>query len=325
MLPLISIGNWQSAIGNPQIEIYLPPRYNIPMSQTRTGSFPIGFRRGWSDWQKNLPSLISFAKSNGFQCLDVGDLPADQIKPILAAGLGVGSVDLKQPWSALASADAGKRKNAVAIAAEHVQSVAALGIRNFFTVVFPETDSRDRRESFRFAVDGYAMLAQAIAPSGARIVIEGYPGGYPYFPAFCCTPESLRIFFKETAADSLAINFDPSHLIRMGIDPVRFLGEFANRIGHVHAKDAEIMPERLYDFGNLQPATQADPIPFGGHSWRYCIPGHGQAPWVKMLATLKGAGYRGFLSIELEDANFNGTEAGEQRGLLASRDFLVNV
>jgi sugar phosphate isomerase/epimerase len=156
-------------------------------------------------------------------------------------------------------------------------------------------------------------------------VIEGYPGSYPYFPAFCCTPESLRIFFKETAADCLAINFDPSHLIRMGIDPIRFLGEFAGRIGHVHAKDTEIIAEQLYEFGNLQPATQADPIPFGGHCWRYCIPGRGQAPWAKMLAMLKDAGYRGFVSIELEDANFNGTEAGEQRGLLASRDFLVNV
>jgi sugar phosphate isomerase/epimerase len=295
------------------------------MSKTRTGSFPIGFRRGWSDWQKNLPSLISFAKSNDFQCIDVGDLPADQIKPILSAALGVGSVDLKQPWSALASADAGKRYDAVAAAAQHVHSVAALGIRNFFTVVFPESDSRDRRESFRFAVEGYAMLSQAIAPSGARIVIEGYPGSYPHFPAFCCTPESLRLFFKETASDCLAINFDPSHLIRMGIDPVRFLGEFSNRVGHVHAKDAEIIPDRLYEFGNLQRATQADPIPFGGHSWRYCIPGHGQAPWGKMLAMLKDAGYRGFVSIELEDADFNGTESGEQRGLLASRDFLVNV
>ena len=274
---------------------------------------------------ENLANLISFATANGFQSIDVGDLPADQIRPILAAGLGVGSVDLKQPWSALASADAGKRKDAVAAAAQHVNSVAALGIRNFFTVVFPESDSRDRRESFRFVVDGYAMLAQAVAPSGARIVIEGYPGGYPYFPAFCCTPESLRIFFKETASDCLAINFDPSHLIRMGIDPVRFLGEFSSRIGHVHAKDTEIIRDRLYDFGNLQPATQAEVIPFGGNSWRYCIPGHGIAPWGRMLAILKDAAYRGHISIELEDANFNGAEPGEKRGLLASREFLVNV
>jgi sugar phosphate isomerase/epimerase len=295
------------------------------MAQTRTGSFPIGFRRGWSDWQKNLADLIAFAKTNGFEGLDVEDLPADQIKPVMAAGLRVGSADLKRPWSAIASADTGKRKNAVAAAAEHIKSVAAIGVRNFFTVVFPEDDSRDVVESFRFAVEGYAALAAAIGGSGTRIVIEGYPGGHPWYPALCCTPASLREFFKETAADCLAINFDPSHLIRMGIDSVRFLGEFAARVGHVHAKDTEIMEEGIYEFGTLQQSALSKPYPFGGHFWRYTIPGQGIAPWEQLLSMLKDAGYKGAVSVELEDRDFNGSEAGEQRGLIASRDFLMGI
>jgi sugar phosphate isomerase/epimerase len=295
------------------------------MAQTRTGSFPIGFRRGASDWQKKLPDLIAFAKSNGFEALDVEDLAADQVKLILAAGLKVGSVDLKRPWAAIASADAGKRKDAVAAAAEHIKSLTGAGVRNFFTVVFPEDDSRDVRENFRFAVDGYGALAGAIAGSGAKIVMEGYPGSYPYYPALCCTPASLREFFKETGADSLAINFDPSHLIRMGIDAVRFLGEFAGRVGHVHAKDTEIMEEKVYEFGTLQQAGLAEPYAFGGYFWRYAIPGHGVARWGKMLSILKEAGYEGGISIELEDMNFNGSEVGEKRGLIAGRDFLVNA
>jgi sugar phosphate isomerase/epimerase len=295
------------------------------MAQTRTGSFPIGFRRGWSDWQKNLADLIAFAKTNGFEGLDVEDLPADQIKPVMAAGLRVGSADLKRPWSAIASADPGKRKNVVAAAAEHIKSVAAIGVRNFFTVVFPEDDSRDVKENFRFVVDGYAALAAAIGGSGARIVIEGYPGSHPWYPALCCTPASLREFFKETAADCLAINFDPSHLIRMGIDSVRFLGEFVGRVGHVHAKDTEIMEERVYEFGTLQQSALSKPYPFGGHFWRYTIPGQGIAPWEQLLSMLKDAGYKGAVSVELEDRDFNGSEAGEQRGLIASRDFLMGI
>jgi sugar phosphate isomerase/epimerase len=293
------------------------------MAHTRTGSFPIGFRRGWSDWQKNLTEVIAFAKSNGFETIDVEDLSAEQIRPILDAGLRIGSVDVKRPWSALASADAGKRKAAVAAAAERIRSAAALGVRNFFAVVFPEEDARPVRESFGFIVDGYAALAAAIRGSGAKIVMEGYPGSYPWYPAHCCTPASLREFFKETADPALAINFDPSHLIRMGIDPVRFLGEFAGRVGHVHGKDTEIFPERVYEFGTLQQSALADPFPFGGHFWRYAIPGKGIAPWTKMLGMLKEAGYDGAVSIELEDKDFNGTEAGEKRGLIAARDYLM--
>lgn len=295
------------------------------MAHTRTGSFPIGFRRGWSDWQKNLGQVISFARNNGFEGIDVGDLPADQVKPILAANLRVGSVDLKQPWSAIASADPAKRKDAVAAAADHIKSVADLGVRNFFTVIFPDDDARDRKQNFRVAVEGYSQLAESIAATGARIVIEGYPGSYPYYPAIGCTPESLRAFLKETKSDRLAINFDPSHLIRMGIDPVRFLGEFATRIGHVHAKDTQVIDEGLYEFGNLQPATFAQPRPYGGCHWRYCIPGHGTAPWTTLLRMLKESKYDGILSVELEDENFNGTEEGEKRGLVAARDYLATV
>ncbi len=295
------------------------------MAHTRTGSFPIGFRRGWSDWQKNLADVIAFAKDNGFEGIDVEDLSADQIKPILAAGLAVGSVDIRKPWSALASADAGKRKDAVAAAADHVKSVAALGVRNFFTVVFPDDDARDRKENFRLAVDGYSRLAESIAASGARIVIEGYPGSYPYYPALCCTPEGLRAFFREAPSQCLAINYDPSHLIRMGIDSVRFLREFAPRIGHVHAKDTLIIEDSLYEFGNLQPATLAEPHRFGGHCWRYALVGHGQAPWATILKILKLMDYRGLLSIEMEDEDYNGTEAGGKRGLLEARDFLVGA
>src|ERR1700678_2654101 len=102
------------------------------MAKTSTGSFPIGFRQGWSDWQKNQANVIAFAKANSFELIDVGDISAEHVKTVLDAGLGVGSVDLKRPWAALASADAGKRKAAAAAAAEHIKSVAALGVRNFF-------------------------------------------------------------------------------------------------------------------------------------------------------------------------------------------------
>ena len=247
------------------------------------------------------------------------------IRQIVAAGLRVGSVDLKQPWDGLASADAGKRKATARMNAEHVKACVAEGARNFFVVVFPEDATRKRAENLALAADGYAQLCELIAPLGARVVVEGYPGGGPNYAALACTPEGYRAFFNAVGSDVVGVNFDPSHLLRMGIDPVRFLGEFAPRVHHVHGKDTELLDEGLYEFGNLQPATLAKPHAYGGHHWRYTIPGHGAAGVGAMFRLLKDAGYRGCVSVELEDEHFNGTEVGEKRGLLASRDFLAGV
>jgi sugar phosphate isomerase/epimerase len=295
------------------------------MAKTKTGGFAIGFRAGSAPWQKDPKQLIAFATRHGFEGLDVMDWPAEEIQPLLAAGLRIGSVDLRRPWSAIMSADAQRRGEAVAAAAEHVQSVAALGVSNFFCVVLPENDAASRRENFALAVEGFGQLAAAIDGSGARIVIEGWPASPPHYSSVVCTPETYREFFTQVGSESLAINFDPSHLIRMGIDPLRFLDEFGHRVGHVHAKDTLILPQGLYEYGNLQPATLARPHAYGGHHWRYTIPGRGNAAWPEMLAMLKKSGYTGMLSVELEDEDFAGSADAEQGGLIASRQFLESV
>jgi len=148
--------------------------------------------------------------------------------------------------------------------------------------------------------------------------VEGWPGP----GALCCTPEGFREFFKACPSKALGVNYDPSHLIRMGIDPLRFLREFASRVFHVHGKDTELLPEGLYEFGNTQPPTFAKEIAFGSRHWRYTIPGHGIMSWTEALGILKESGYAGCVSIELEDANFNGSEQSEKLGLTLGRDFL---
>src|SRR5205085_622166 len=126
-----------------------------------------------------------------------------------------------------------------------------------------------------------------------------------------------------TAVDSpaLGVNFDPSHPVRMGIDPLRMLNEFAPRVFHVHAKDTLILDDALYEHGHLQQATFARPHKFGAFAWRYAMPGKGALPWREMLGVLKEAGYAGRVSIEVEDEDVDGEEA-ECAALLAARDFL---
>lgn len=298
------------------------------MASTRTGSFPIGFRRGGSAWQQDLDALIDFARQQRFEAIDVGPLPTADLQRILDAGLRLGSVDLQQKWADLASPNAGVRRAAVEKNAACIRDAARLGVLHFFTVVFPADEQMKRADAFGYAVEGYRALCEAIRDASdpsPRIVIEGYPGGGPRYPALVATPETYRRFIGAMPAGTCGVNFDPSHLIRMGIDPLRFVREFAPHVYHVHAKDTELFTDALYEFGHTQPATFARSHGFGQWTWRYTIPGHGVAPWSAMLGVLADAGYRGAVSVELEDENFNGTPDGEQRGLLASRDFLVHA
>ncbi|HSI71972.1 MAG TPA: sugar phosphate isomerase/epimerase [Fimbriimonas sp.] len=289
------------------------------MLTTRTGSFPIGFRRGWGAWQRDLATLTPWAKENGFSFVDFGP-DADQLAAeFTASGLKIGSADLKD-WRGLITADAGKRKETVAKNAEMVAACSKFGINNYFVVMLPDDAEKSRSENFALMVEGLNELVPHLEEHGARIVIEGWPGP----GALCCTPEGYRAVIRAVPSASIGINYDPSHLIRMGINPIRFLEEFAFRVYHVHGKDTELFPEDLYEFGTEQPATFAKGHGFGAHHWRYTIPGHGEMRWTRAFEILKEKGFDGPVSIELEDENFNGSDEGEQAGLLAGGAFLAS-
>jgi sugar phosphate isomerase/epimerase len=285
--------------------------------KTRTGSFPIGFRKAWWDWQKDTAGLIRWAQASGFEGIDVGRDGDQSGKPILDAGLRLGSVDLPE-WQGMIAADAGKRADALAKNADYIKACAAYGVVNHFLVMLPENPALPRRENFGYMVESFSQLAPVLEQHHARLVIEGWPGP----GALCCTPEGYRAFFEAVPSPAMGINYDPSHLIRMGIDPLRFLKEFVGRVYHVHGKDTELFADNQYEYGYEQPPTFAEAMPFGSIAWRYTIPGQGIASWTRMLSVLKDAGYTGVVSIELEDMNFNGTEAGEKLGLLQSAHFL---
>lgn len=288
------------------------------MPVTRTGNFPIGIRRGWSEWQKDLPALLDWAKSNDINVVDLGR-DVEDAKVATAAGFHIGSIDLLE-WGSMFSADAAKRKDAIAKNNAYIAEAAAAGAKKFFTVVMPEDPSLPRKENFGYAVEGLAGIASALETAGGQLVIEGYPGP----GALCCTPETYRAAFKEVPSKAIGINFDPSHLLRMGIDPIRFLKEFGDRVGHVHGKDTEILVDDLYEYGTEQPATFKANPPFGASAWRYTIPGQGLTNWSEVFRILQGFGYQGAVSIELEDRDYNGTPEGEKAGFLAGIGYLSN-
>lgn len=286
---------------------------------TRTGDFPIGFRRG-GDWQKrDLGALARWAKENGFDAIDLGRLTADDARALESAGLRLGSVDMDT--SGLLDNDAGQRQEAVGRAVRYVKEATALGAKAFFLVIITDPAMK-RADSYARAVESYGPIVAALAEAGASLAIEGWPGGSPHLPALCCTPESCRRFISDLGGKGVGLNYDPSHLIRLGVDHIRFLNEFVPYVRHVHAKDTEILPEAVYEYGLYQPAVFAKPHGYGEQVWRYTLPGHGCARWSEIFRILQASGFPGVVSVELEDENFNGSEAGEKAGLLHSLNFL---
>lgn len=287
--------------------------------KTRTGNYPIGFRRGGGDWQKDLPTLLEWAKAIELEVIDIRASDAETAgQSVLDAGLRIGSVDVPDNRGMI-SPDKGKRKAAIEKNAELVRACAKLGPINYFLVMLPEDPALPRAENFGYMVESFGELAPVLEQNNAKLVIEGWPGP----GALCCTPEGYRAFFKEVPSPAMGVNYDPSHLIRMRIDHIRFLREFGDRVFHMHGKDTEMLDEQLYEYGSEQPPTFGKPMAFAGMTWRYTIPGHGVSHWVDIFRILQEMGYKGAVSIELEDAYFHREPEAEKLGILQGARFLT--
>ena len=151
---------------------------------------------------------------------------------------------------------------------------------------------------------------------GVRLMIEncpmpnwltfGMPGNYAY------SPELWDVLFNEIPDPDFGLNFDPSHLLYLGIDHERAATEYASRIFHAHAKDAEFLPEGRYRYGVF--SSQVEQRGEAGW-WRYRMPGRGAVDWTSFIRTLADIGYDGALSIEHEDPEFEDSDERVKEGL----------
>ena len=286
--------------------------------KTRTGNFPIGFRRGGGEWQADLSALLAWATSNELEVIDLRSDADRTGQIVLDAGMKIGSVDLPDV-KGLITADKGRRKAAIERNADFVRACAKLGSVNYFVTMLPDDPALPRAENFGYMVESFGELAAVLEQNNAKLVIEGWPGP----GALCCTPEGYRRFFTEVSSPVMGINYDPSHLIRMRIDHIRFLREFGDRVFHTHGKDTQLLDDQLYEYGSEQPPTFAKPMAYAGMTWRYTIPGHGIAHWIEIFSILQEKDYRGAVSIELEDAFFHREPEAEKQGILQGAHFLT--
>ena len=278
----------------------------------------IGTRIPGSAWKMPFTDFCTWLKQNGFEGVDLGEPNDEQISTAHAAGLEIGTVDFRG-MNGL-SGDDNKAREAVVKCIAAIDYAADKGLTRLFTVLMPEEAGKGRGVNLERILQTLGPVLEHADKRGARIAMEGWPAGYPS-PTLGATPETLRILFNAFPTKALGINYDPSHLIRIGVDHIRFLHEFGDRVIHCHGKDTVFDKEALYEFGTLG-RTYGQCKGYGEDWWRYCIPGEGEADWGKICSILNAKGFDGYISVELEDFRYSGSWDAESLGLQRAQQYL---
>lgn len=283
-------------------------------------NFNIGMRIPPKIGSQGIEQVASWAAKVELDTLDVSRLTPEVKAACENAGVGIGTVDVAQVGQ-LFSLDEKRRAEAVDSVKNQMTDIAELGGRVLFMCLVPEDHTLPRKESFGIWKETFPEIIQHAEENWLYIAIEGWPGPAPYYPTLGCTPETLRAMFNAIPSKHFGMTYDPSHLVRLGIDYIRVLSEFGERVNHCHGKDTEMLTDDLYECGVLQ-STFTEKYLFSEGSWRYTIPGQGEVDWGKVAIRLQQLGYNGPISIELEDHRYWGTLEAEQQGIVKAAEHL---
>ena len=143
---------------------------------------------------------------------------------------------------------------------------------------------------------------------------DGYPGNLAYSPELWEWMFSLGLYSTD----------DPSHLCWIGVDPVKAVRPYVDKVLHAQAKDIELFPEKRNLYGFFGKALgKVDPWDVGW--WRYRVPGLGQVNWTAVVDALYEGGFVGTLSIEHEDPVWGGSEERVKTGVAIAARTLQTI
>jgi sugar phosphate isomerase/epimerase len=177
-------------------------------------------------------------------------------------------------------------------------------------------------ENLRQAESVFPPLVAHAGERGVKLMIENcvmegwHPDGYPGNLAY--SPELWEWMFDL----GLHLNFDPSHLLWLGIDPVEALRPYVDNVAHAHAKDAETFPAARNRFGFFGRTSTREEDPWDMGWWRYRLPGLGQVDFRHYVDALYEGGFEGVISVEHEDPVWSGSPELVERGLEIARNNL---
>lgn len=156
---------------------------------------------------------------------------------------------------------------------------------------------------FQDFADRWNPILDAFDTYGIRFALEVHPSEIAFD---IVTAEKALTYLKHRK--TFGFNFDPSHFGYQGVDYLRFIDTFPDRIFHVHFKDVTWTDH---------PGVSGV---FGGHltfghphrHWNFRSIGHGKIQFNEIIRRLQHLNYQGPFSIEWEDSDMN-REFGAQQ------------
>ena len=160
---------------------------------------------------------------------------------------------------------------------------------------FPPTSEEMITEAFQKIVKLWTPIFDEFDKHDVKFALEVHPTEIAF--DYYTTKRLLEVF---SGRKTLGINFDPSHLIWQGVKPHIFLRDFAEKIYHVHMKDAAVTL-------NGREGILGSHLSFGDtrRGWNFRSLGHGDVNFEDIIRELNSMNYTGPLSVEWEDTGMD--------------------
>jgi len=157
---------------------------------------------------------------------------------------------------------------------------------------FPPVPPSMIDDGFQLFADRFNPILDVFGECGVRFALEVHP-----------TEIAFDLYTAQRALEAVGnreefgFNFDPSHLLWQGVNPVDFIRAFPDRIYHVHVKDAITLLDG-------RTGILASHLNFGDprRGWDFRSPGRGAVNFEEIIRALNDIGYAGPLSVEWEDS-----------------------
>jgi len=164
---------------------------------------------------------------------------------------------------------------------------------------------RPLHESIPRFKEVFGTLAKRAADKGVRIAFENCDMEGNWADGdwnIAHNPVAWEIMFNEVPEENLGLEWEPCHQLVNLIDPMPQLRKWADKIFHVHGKDATVRWDVIREYGihsfmpqdTVLPGGVKPVPPFAFHR----TPGFGDSDWSAIISELRLAGFKGSIDIE---------------------------